>query len=130
MPNDLKNSMLEYIDESQVIIRQRFYGRVLELLSPALRGAASEHIAGELLRNVAFLLCEDEPERRAFTSALSQRLQLRVFAQSERIVGAGDAAISLYVIVKGLVAQARRCRAFCSVFVLFCLGWFGLVWFG
>ena len=112
MPDDLKDSMLLYIDESQSIIRQRFYGTVLELLSPALRGAASQHIAGELLRNVAFLLCDDDAERCAFTSAISQKLVLRVFAQGEHIVSADDPADALYVIVKGLVAQARLCELF------------------
>ena len=107
MPDDLKNSMLLYIDESQAVIRQRFYGTMLELLSPALRGAASQHIAGELLRNVTFLLCDDDAERCAFTSAVSQKLVLRVFAQGEHIASADDPADALYVIVKGLVAQAR-----------------------
>ena len=34
-----------------------------------------------MLRNVAFLSCDDGAERRAFTAAISQQLQLRVFGK-------------------------------------------------
>jgi hypothetical protein len=59
MPPELKLKMLEYVDESQLIIRQRYYGRLLELLSPTLRGAAAHHVVGSRMRNVSFLRCDD-----------------------------------------------------------------------
>ena len=76
-------------------------GPLLDLLSPTLRGEAAHHVVGARMRNVDFLHCDDcEAEQRAFTTAIAQHLQLRVYGQGERICSVGEPASELLVIVK------------------------------
>ena len=46
-PN-LKMALLEYLDECRLVIRQRYYHSLLDLLSPVLRGKVSQHIREQL----------------------------------------------------------------------------------
>ena len=40
---ELKMTLLEYLDECRLVIRQRYYHSLLDLLSPVLRGKVSQH---------------------------------------------------------------------------------------
>ena len=76
-------------------------GPLLDLLSPTLRGEAAHHVVGARMRNVTFLQCDDsEAEQRAFTTAIAQQVQLRVYGQGECICSVGEPASELFVIVK------------------------------
>merc|ERR1711998_125274 len=89
MDDSLRVTLLEYLDESKQLIRQRYYLSLLDLLSPTLRGAVVTHTHGRLLRNVTILACENTRERRKFAMAISERLSTIVFGKGEIICSRG-----------------------------------------
>ena len=95
MSPDLRHGLLEYIDEMEHKIRQEYYVRLLDLLSPTLRGRVCQHVYGKSLQRVSFFGCDDERERRSFTMAVAGRLQVVIFGRSEVIVSAGTSCDSL-----------------------------------
>ena len=92
MSPELKDVMVEYIDECRWLIRQRYYDSLRPLLSPTLRGAISQSTHGKWLQSVPFFNCEDMDERRLFTMAIAESLSIVVIGKSERIVNAGEVA--------------------------------------
>ena len=89
--------------------------------SPAIRGRVFQHLHGHWLRDVPFFACDDARERRAFATALADALTLEVATKAEAIVTAGLRAEKLYVIHKGVVAQAAGlvlCAGRCDIAIL------------
>ena len=103
----LQASLLEYLDGCRETFRTRRYLACLaQVASPAIRGRVFAHLHGHWLRGVPFFACDDARERRDFTTALADALALEVVTKAEVIAPAGVRAERLYVIHKGVVAQA------------------------
>ena len=55
---------------------------------------------------IPFFSCEDAKERLNFTVAIAECLNPRIYGKSEVLVSSGDAAESMFIIAKGVVAQS------------------------
>ena len=106
MSDDLKNVLLEYIDEMQTKIRREYFVKLLDSLSPTLRGRVSVHMYGEALSRVPFFDCDDERERKSFTTAVACQLKVDIFGREETVYPAGASCDKLCIIYKGIVAQS------------------------
>ena len=89
MSPELELQMLEFIDESKAIIRQRYYGGMRDLLSPTLRGEVACQTHGHWVKNVTMFSCDDANEQKRFTVAVADRVTIVAFGKSEVVVAAG-----------------------------------------
>lgn len=105
-PAELKDSLLEYLDECRLLIRQRYYLSLLDLLSPTLRGKVSQHTHGIWLQSVPFFSCDDGKERRNFTMAIAECLNVKIYGKGEIVVASGEPADRMFIIAKGVIAQS------------------------
>ena len=105
-PAELRDSLLAYLDECRLLIRQRYYHSLLDLLSPTLRGKVSQHTHGIWLQSVPFFSCEDGKERRNFAIAISEVLNVKIYGKGEIISASGDQADRMFIIAKGVIAQS------------------------
>ena len=72
MPPALRDELLNYIAECRDLLRQRYYGSLNGLLSPALHGQVSEHLHGGWLHALPLFQCDDEKESKRFTRAIAK----------------------------------------------------------
>ena len=107
MPEQLREDLARYTEECRVIIRQRYYRTVLDMLSPRLRGQVSQFLYGDWFRAIPFFQCDDERESTSFTMAIAERLVMLVFSPSETIVSSFEDADRMYIIAKGVVAKSN-----------------------
>ena len=107
MPPWLKDSLITYVDECKVLIRERYYEGCNKMLSPTLRGEVANHNHGFWLRNVTFFACDDSKERSRFTVAIAGQLTMAIYGKAEVIVAVGEPAAQLHIIVKGVVARTN-----------------------
>ena len=63
-PPELKTSLLEYMEECRLVIRDRYYHELLGTLSPLLQQRVSHHQHAGWLQRVPFFACDDGRERR------------------------------------------------------------------
>ena len=105
-PPELGSSLIDYLEECSVVLRQQHYDQYLSHLSPALRSRISEHNYGSWIHAVPFFSCDDKIESRNFVMAVAETLVLKVFEKSEVIVSAGENAENMFIIAKGVVAQS------------------------
>ena len=103
-PPELKTSLLEYMEECRLVIRQRYYHGLLDTLSPMLQQKVAQHQHSGWLTRVAFFQCEDRAERRRFTMTIATQIHQVMFVSREIIASAGEKADCMYTIAKGVVA--------------------------
>lgn len=106
-PRELRMALLDYMDESRVLIRQRYYHSLLEVLSPTLRLRVTNHTHGHMMLSVPFFTCDAPKESRKFIAAVTSKLTTRIFGKAEVIASVGDSATVLNIISKGVVAQSN-----------------------
>ena len=64
---ELSSSLIDYLEECSVVLRQKHYDQILDHLSPALRARVAEHNFGKVLKDIPFFKCDDKQEARNFT---------------------------------------------------------------
>ena len=101
---ELKEQLLEYMEECRLVIRQRYYHGLLDTLSPMLQQKVAQHQHSGWLTRVAFFQCEDRAERRRFTMTIATQIHQVMFVSREIIASAGERADCMYTIAKGVVA--------------------------
>ena len=88
---ELKEQLLEYMEECRLVIRQRYYHGLLDTLSPMLQQKVAQHQHSGWLTRVAFFQCEDRAERRRAAAGGAEERRRR--GEALRAVGAGLHAV-------------------------------------
>ena len=104
MGPDLKFRLREYFQHCRNMLRQRYYHKLLELMSPALRGEVAMYTHGAWIQQITFLCCDNEEERTRFIVQIALALDGRAYAPDELIYSCGEVADALYIVQRGIVA--------------------------
>lgn len=101
---DLMPRLRDYFKYRHRTSSMESMGRLLEFMSPALRGEVAIHVCGAWLEKVP--LFANQPTE--FTVSISLMLKTETFPRGETIVKMGDAAEKMYIVERGVVGGKGR----------------------
>eukprot|EP00937_MAST-01D_sp_MAST-1D-sp2_P003452 g3452.t1 len=100
LPHPLRRELRSYFHQARSLQEARSSKRLLEIMSPTLKGTVAMHTVGSVLHHVPFL----QGAEPAFIVALAQVMGSAVFAPNE-LLDEGDV---MYHLVRGLAVLAGR----------------------
>eukprot|EP00937_MAST-01D_sp_MAST-1D-sp2_P000861 g861.t1 len=100
LPSHLRKDLRAYFHQARSLQEAHSSKRLLEVMSPTLKGMVAMHTVGSVIHKVSFLK-NTEPE---FLVELAQRFENAVFAPNELL----DESDVMYHLVRGLAVLAGR----------------------
>ena len=108
LDESLSEQVREYFVYCKRHFHNQYHGKLLQLMSPALRGMVTRHQHSVWIRQVWFFNCNDDEERSRFVTDVGLALVLEAFAPREVLIREGDAAEAMYIVQRGLVGVHGR----------------------
>lgn len=100
----------EFFSNSQNRFRYEFYGELLSVMSPTMRGEICLHQHGAWMSKIPFFNCDDEDERLLFLTVVAQHLKPVAYASGDELVTEGESADQMYVVMRGIVGMFGRVK--------------------
>lgn len=107
-PKDMKIELRTYFLHSKDLLQHKYFSRVVNVLSPGLRGAFSNHTNGAWVRKIPFFVGGPQEEDVRFVADITQKIQAELYPPQEAIIHVGDSTNKMYIVSKGLVARLGR----------------------
>jgi hypothetical protein len=104
MPHDLCMKIRNYIKHCQKMMREKYYKKVLAILSPTVQGEIAVIKHNAWIKQIPFFCSPIEEEQQAFTAAIATKLGAEAFAPNEGIYMEGAMATTLFVVERGIAS--------------------------
>ena len=95
----------EYFRYCRSHFRIQYYKRLLQFMSPALRGMVTRHQHCVWIGQVWFFNCNDDGERDMFITDVGLALVLEAYAPNEQIIRFGAEADAMYIVQRGCAGR-------------------------
>ncbi|CAK4116912.1 unnamed protein product [Aphanomyces euteiches] len=108
IPKEMVITLREYFLHTQDLMNHKYFSRVLDTLSPGLKGQLGVYTSGEWIHRVPFFQGGPPAEHMRFVTAITQHLTPTLFPPNESMISKGDLTDRMYILSKGIVARLGK----------------------
>ncbi|RQM21445.1 hypothetical protein B5M09_007363 [Aphanomyces astaci] len=108
LPKHLVITFREYFLHTQDLMNHKYFSRVLDTLSPGLKGELGVYTSGEWIHRVPFFQGGPKTEHTKFVTAITQHLSAMLFPPNETMIRRGDLTDRMFILSKGIVARLGK----------------------
>ncbi|RHY30659.1 hypothetical protein DYB32_004150 [Aphanomyces invadans] len=104
VPKQMVITFREYFLHTQDLMNHKYFSKVLDTLSPGLKGELGVYTSGEWIHRVPFFQGGPKTEHTKFITAITQHLTAMLFPPNESMIRRGDLTDRMYILSKGFVS--------------------------
>ncbi|KAF0694775.1 Aste57867_14373 [Aphanomyces stellatus] len=108
LPREMVITLREYFIHMKDLMNHKYFSRVLDTLSPGLKGTLGVYTSGEWIHRVHFFQGGPTAEHIRFVTAITQHLSPMLFPPNESVIRNGDLTDRMYIIIKGIMARLGK----------------------
>jgi potassium voltage-gated channel Eag-related subfamily H protein 7 len=110
MPQSLRVRLRKYFRVGRQMQRDKYFKGLLDNMSPTLRSEVTIFLNADQLLGIPFfnIGAENEHEYHNFLAQITMRMETKLFAASEIVIGYGDRMRGVYLVSKGLAFGGRQ----------------------